>query len=62
MRREIVANKATPRQADVLLAGDTDDQVRCDLALKIARLLPDLKPDEQTRVRELTLQALEILA
>ncbi len=62
VRREIAANKVTPRQADVLLAGDTDDQVRCDLALKIARLLPDLKPDEQTRVRELTLQALEILA
>ena len=62
VRREIAANKATPRHADVMLAGDTDDQVRCDLALKIARLLPDLKPDEQTRVRELTLQALEILA
>ena len=62
VRREIAANRATPSQADVLLTGDTDDQVRCDLALKIARLLPDLKPDEQTRVRELTLQALEILA
>ena len=62
VRRGIAANQATPRQADVILAGDTDDQVRCDLALKIARLLPDLKPDEQTRVRELTLQALEILA
>ena len=62
VRREIAANKTTPRHADVMLAGDTDDQVRCDLALKIARPLPDLKPDEQTRVRELTLQALEILA
>ena len=62
VRRGIAGNQATPRQADVILAGDTDDQVRCDLALKIARLLPDLKPDEQTRVRELTLQALEILA
>ena len=62
VRREIATNRATPRHADVMLAGDTDDQVRCDLALKIARLLPDLKPDEQTRVRELTLQALEILA
>ena len=62
VRRQIAANKSTPRQADVMLAGDDDDQVRCDLALKIARLLPDLKPEEQTLVRELTLQALEVLA
>ena len=62
VRREIAANKATPCQADVLLADDIDDQVRCDLALKIARLLPDLKPEEQSQVQELTLQALGILA
>jgi len=32
VRRRIAANKATPVQADLLLARDTDQEVRGDLA------------------------------
>lgn len=62
VRREIAANTATPRQADITLTSDVDDDVRCDLALKIARIAPKMKRDEQTKLRELTLQALDVLA
>ncbi len=62
VRREIAANRATPGHADLVLARDDDDEVRCDLARKIGRLLPDLDPDEASRVRELALETLEILA
>lgn len=62
VRRAIAANEATPAQADVLLAKDADDEVRCDLALKIARLVPDLPADEQNRVREQAIEVLDTLA
>lgn len=62
VRREIAANTATPRQADITLTSDVDDDVRCNLALKIARIAPKMKRDEQTKLRELTLQALDTLA
>lgn len=62
VRRAIAANSATPAQADVLLATDADDEVRCDLALKIARLVPDMPADEQNRVREQAIEVLDMLA
>lgn len=62
VRRAVAGNAATPAQANLLLSGDSDDEVRCDLARKIARLLPDLSPSEQTRVRERTIEVLEVLA
>lgn len=62
VRLEIAANQATPAQANLILARDTDDTVRCELAGKIAKLMPDLSPDDQGKVRELTIQVLEILA
>ncbi len=62
VRHEIAANTATPRQADITLTSDVDDDVRCNLALKIARIAPKMKRDEQTKLRELTLQALDTLA
>lgn len=62
VRRAIAANESTPAQADALLATDVDDQVRCDLALKIARLVPDLPADEQDRVREQAIEVLDLLA
>ena len=62
VRREVAGNEATPRQADVVLARDDDDEVRCDLALKIGRIVPKLAANEQSKLRELTLEALEILA
>lgn len=62
VRVEIAANQATPAQANLLLARDADDKVRCELAGKIARLMPHLSADDQSKVRELTIQVLEILA
>jgi uncharacterized protein (DUF2336 family) len=62
VRRALAANNATPVQADLILATDVDDDVRCDLALKIARLVPDMDAQEQERVREITLETLQLLA
>lgn len=42
VRREIAANSTTPVQADLILASDTDDEVRCAVAGKIARLAPEM--------------------
>ena len=58
VRRAIAQNHATPAHADLLLAQDPDDEVRCEMARKIARLIPDLDEAARTRVRELALQAL----
>ena len=58
----MVANPATPVQADELLVDDVDEDVRGNLALKIARLLPDMPYDEQERVKELTFEMLRRLA
>jgi uncharacterized protein (DUF2336 family) len=62
VRRNIAANAKTPRHADLLLARDGDEKVRCDLAGKIARLAPGLSANEQEQVRLMTYQTLEILA
>ncbi len=62
VRREIVANEHTPVKAHFLLAQDSDEQVRCDLAYKIARLTPELSAKEQIRLQEVTYDILEILA
>jgi uncharacterized protein (DUF2336 family) len=62
VRRAIAANLATPGQANVFLARDRDDGVRIELAEKIGRLLPSLTASEQTHLRDLAIQAIEILA
>lgn len=62
VRRAIAHNAAAPRQADALLAKDRDDEVRVILARKIARLAPELKPDQQSLVQKLTLDVLQQLA
>lgn len=61
VRRCLAANRATPGKADTLLAHDKEDQVRQDLAEKIARLVPELDSQEQTQVYEATMATLEIL-
>ncbi|MGY9005164.1 MAG: DUF2336 domain-containing protein, partial [Alphaproteobacteria bacterium] len=61
VRREIATNEQTPAHANVLLARDGDTNVRCDLALKISQLAPELSPDERDKVRAMTLDALDIL-
>ncbi|MCC7046624.1 MAG: DUF2336 domain-containing protein [Alphaproteobacteria bacterium] len=62
VRRAIASNPATPRQADLVLAGDSDPGVRESLAAKIARVLPHLSRDEQDTVYRTTVQVLEKLA
>jgi uncharacterized protein (DUF2336 family) len=61
VRAAVAANAATPVQADVLLARDGDDEVRQDLARKIALLAPGLTAQEQDRLRRMTYEVLEIL-
>lgn len=62
VRRAIAGNEATPRQADLLLARDTDLGVRELLAQKIARLAPQLSQEARTQIRDLTIEVLETLA
>ncbi len=62
VRREVAANPATPAQADLLLTADPDDEVRCQLARKIGRLMPWLDSDKKTQIREVTIEVLERLA
>lgn len=62
VRREVAQNPGTPLQADLLLAKDVDDEVRCGLALKIGRLVPSLTPDENERLTTMALEVLDILA
>ncbi|MGB8839928.1 MAG: DUF2336 domain-containing protein [Aliidongia sp.] len=61
VRGAIARNQATPIQADLVLADDSDEAVRADLAGKIARFAPDLRPDESDRLKAMTYQALETL-
>jgi uncharacterized protein (DUF2336 family) len=62
VRALVAANTATPHKANLILVDDEDDEVRCELARKIARLLPDLSAEEQVRVREGMIEVLERLA
>ncbi len=62
VRRVIATNSTAPRHADLLLAADADQEVRVGLAEKIALLAPGLSPDEQDKIRQMTYEALEILA
>ena len=62
VRRNVAANIATPRQADLVLTRDKDDEVRCDLALKIGRLIPGISQMQNERLQEATLEVLQILA
>jgi len=62
VRREIAANMQAPAQANKLLAADDQEEVRADIARKIARLLPTLSEAERARVSDLTLETLTLLA
>jgi len=61
-RRLVAANPAAPAHANRLLADDSDDEVRAELARKIGRLLPDLSAHENRRIVQLTIETLEKLA
>ncbi len=54
VRMAVARNQATPVQADVILAREAQETVRADLAAKIARFAPDLKPDETDKLKAMT--------
>jgi uncharacterized protein (DUF2336 family) len=62
VRRAVAVNEGTPLQADQILATDIDEEVRFQLARKIARLVPTLTKDEAERLTSMAMEVLEILA
>ena len=62
VRALVAANHATPHKANVILSADVEDDVRCELARKIARLMPDLGEEDRLRMREGMFEVLEKLA
>ena len=62
VRRNIARNHNAPRHADLLLAKDEQDEVRIDVAGKIAEIANDIAGGQQDNVYRLTMDALEILA
>ena len=62
VRRNIARNHNAPRHADLLLAKDEQDEVRIDVAGKIAEIANDIAGGQQDNVYGLTMDALEILA
>ena len=62
VRMCIAGNAATPRLADAILVHDKDLEIRCELAVKIARLAPALGQEERADIRETTLEILADLA
>jgi uncharacterized protein (DUF2336 family) len=62
VRRAIADNRNTPIHADLILARDSDDDVRTQLAGKIAELAPDLSDSARGKLYDMTCQVIEILA
>ncbi|WP_448190182.1 DUF2336 domain-containing protein [Azospirillum sp. sgz301742] len=62
VRQAIATNAGTPRQADLLLASDSDQLVRGALARKVAGLVPDLPADQLSQIERMTVECLETLA
>ena len=58
----IAGNSSTPIQADEILKNDSDENVRAELARKIARLVPGMKSEEQRAIRDKSIKVLETLA
>jgi len=61
-RSAVAANMAAPAHVNRHLADDEEDDVRAELARKIARLMPDLSTREARHIQDLTIETLERLA
>lgn len=61
-RRAVAANSAAPAHSNRRLAEDDDEDVRAELARKIARLMPGLSAREAEHIQKLTIETLERLA
>ena len=62
VRRAVAANNLAPIQADHALVRDSNDEVRCKLARKIARLAPQLSGDERGQIGDIVFEILDVLA
>jgi uncharacterized protein (DUF2336 family) len=62
VRREIAENAGTPLQADAILAKDPNEEVRSELARKISRLIPELKPEQNKKLANMAMEVLSTLA
>ncbi len=61
-RAAVAANRSAPAATNRLLADDENEDVRAELAVKIARLMPGLSERESSHVFALTIETLECLA
>jgi len=61
-RAAVAANIAAPAATNRLLADDEEEDVRAELAHKIARLMPGLSERESSHMVALTIETLECLA
>ena len=61
-RKAVAANLCAGPATNRLLADDSDAEVRAELAVKIARLLPGLSESENAHLFSLTVETLESLA
>lgn len=61
-RAAVAANLAAPAISNRLLAEDENEEVRVELAMKIARLMPGLSERESSHVFALTIETLDCLA
>ena len=61
-RAAVAANVAAPPSVNRLLADDDNEDVRVELAIKIARLMPGLDERESAHAVALTIETLEYLA
>ncbi|HEY4342889.1 MAG TPA: DUF2336 domain-containing protein [Parvibaculum sp.] len=62
VRTLVAANPATPLQANESLVEDEEGDVRAELARKIARVVPDMRPGEVKDIRDRAMALLERLA
>lgn len=61
-RRAVASNPGAAARTNRLLADDENEEVRSELARKIARLMPGLSQVENDHIRDLTIETLEKLA
>ncbi|MBA2588956.1 MAG: DUF2336 domain-containing protein [Alphaproteobacteria bacterium] len=61
-RAAVAANRNAPAISNRLLADDENEDVRAELAVKIARLMPGLSERESSHIFALTIETLECLA
>lgn len=61
-RAAVAANAAATAVTNRLLADDVEEEVRAELAIKIARLMPGLSERESSHIFALTVETLECLA